>query len=251
MNPIVFLWCHPRSMSTALERVMRERGDCACFHEPFMYDYYVARGVRRMPHFEVEEDRPTAYADIRASVLEAAEGTAVFVKDMAYYVVPRLFDDEAFADRITHCFLVRDPLKSIPSYFRLDEEMTSEEVGYEAQWRLFEWLRRRRGIAAPVLEAEAVQRDPEGRINALWRRIGFEPCPEAFRWNAETTPQDWQQVSGWHAHAQESRGICKPESESAEERLAAFERLAADAPRLRGFLEHHRPFHERLKEHAL
>lgn len=32
--PIIALWCHPRSMSTAMERVMRERGDCRCFHEP-------------------------------------------------------------------------------------------------------------------------------------------------------------------------------------------------------------------------
>ncbi|MDH3659971.1 MAG: hypothetical protein OEU92_08075 [Alphaproteobacteria bacterium] len=43
MFPIIALWCHPRSMSTAIERIMRERGDCRCFHEPFLYDYYVAR----------------------------------------------------------------------------------------------------------------------------------------------------------------------------------------------------------------
>ena len=48
------LWSHPRSMSTATERIMRERGDLDCAHEPFMYDYYVHRKRRVMPHFDVQ-----------------------------------------------------------------------------------------------------------------------------------------------------------------------------------------------------
>ena len=43
MNPIIFLWAHPRSMSTAIERVMRERGDFDCLHEPFLRCYYLMR----------------------------------------------------------------------------------------------------------------------------------------------------------------------------------------------------------------
>ncbi|MEZ5772185.1 MAG: hypothetical protein R3D61_11380 [Defluviimonas denitrificans] len=45
-HPIIAMWSHPRSMSTAIERIMRERGDLDCLHEPFMYDYYVHRQVR-------------------------------------------------------------------------------------------------------------------------------------------------------------------------------------------------------------
>jgi hypothetical protein len=43
MNPIIFLWAHPRSMSTAIERVMREGGDLDCLHEPFLRYYYLER----------------------------------------------------------------------------------------------------------------------------------------------------------------------------------------------------------------
>ena len=38
-HPVYAMWSHPRSMSTAIERIMRERGDLDCAHEPFMYDY--------------------------------------------------------------------------------------------------------------------------------------------------------------------------------------------------------------------
>ena len=45
-HPIIALWSHPRSMSTAFERIMRARGDLDCLHEPFMYDYYINRAPR-------------------------------------------------------------------------------------------------------------------------------------------------------------------------------------------------------------
>ncbi|MFP6743907.1 MAG: hypothetical protein VCB77_01805, partial [Alphaproteobacteria bacterium] len=161
MNPIYALWGHPRSMSTAMERAMRERGDCRCFHEPFLYHYYVGRGVREMPLLEYDPATPTSYGDIRAMVLDAAEAGPVFFKDMAYYVVPALFDDPAFASRITHSFLIRDPVKALMSYYKLDPEFILEEGGLEAEWRLVEWLRETTGETPVVIEAEAVQQDPE------------------------------------------------------------------------------------------
>ena len=44
MNDIIALWTHPRSISTAFERVMIERGDFNVLHEPFSYLYYVHEG---------------------------------------------------------------------------------------------------------------------------------------------------------------------------------------------------------------
>ena len=43
MNTIVALWTYPRTISTAFERVMMERGDFEVLHEPFSYLYYVHR----------------------------------------------------------------------------------------------------------------------------------------------------------------------------------------------------------------
>ena len=80
MHKIYALWSHPRSMSTAIERVMRERGDLDCAHEPFMYDYYVHRKVRQMPFFETEKDHPVRYEDIRDMLLRRAETKPVFIK---------------------------------------------------------------------------------------------------------------------------------------------------------------------------
>lgn len=53
MYPIVFLRAQPRSMSTAIERIMRERGDCDCQHEAFLHYCYQrlqAHGLTRHGH---------------------------------------------------------------------------------------------------------------------------------------------------------------------------------------------------------
>ena len=73
------LWCHPRSVSTAFERIMRARGDLQVFHEPFMYHHYLTQTDRPFPDFEPEPDHPRTYADIRAMILDAARAQHVGV----------------------------------------------------------------------------------------------------------------------------------------------------------------------------
>src|SRR3546814_286857 len=133
-HPIIALWSHPRSMSTATERIMRERGDLACFHEPFMYYYYVHRGIRRFPHHEIDAAYPTAFDAIWRMLYDAAVTRPVFFKDMAYYVMPEILSHPALGRAIRHVFLIRDPRRSIVSYHRIDPELRLDEIGLEAEW---------------------------------------------------------------------------------------------------------------------
>lgn len=248
--PIIAMWSHPRSMSTAVERIMRERGDLDCLHEPFMYDYYVHRKVRTMPHFDVQPDHPVSYDAIRDMLLERAEKQPVFIKDMSYYVVPHILEDAVLADRLVNVFLVRDPVASIPSYYKLDPDLTLDEVGLEAQARHFDALLAATGSAPPVIVSEDVRSDPEGVMGALWRRIGLPHVSAAFDWQNEA-PKDWAQVGGWHGDVSSAKGIrpLSPEERAAQQK--SFDALAEKVPHLRGFLDHHRPFYARLAANAV
>jgi len=251
MYPIIALWSHPRSMSTAMERVMRERGDLACFHEPYMYNYYVERAVRAMPLFEVDPDKPRTYEAIRDMLLEAGEAGPVFFKDMSYYVMPRLFEDRAFAERLTHTFLIRNPVKSILSYYKLDPDLTLEEIGLEAIWGHIQAVRDLTGEVPAILHAEAVQAETAGVMNAYWRKIGLPPAPHALNWGAKDVPEDWQQVSGWHGDVLSTGGIVAMSEDEEQAQRAEFERAAERAPKLRQFLDHHRPFYEKARALAI
>ncbi|WP_373502953.1 hypothetical protein [Aestuariivirga sp.] len=244
-HPIIALWSHPRSMSTAFERIMRTRGDLKCLHEPFMYDYYIHRSKREMPHFDAKDDHPRDYQSIRDMILAKAESSPVFFKDMSYYVMPHLFDDPEFVDRVTHSFLVREPVASIVSYAKLDPELTLEEIGIEAQWRHFERLPK-----AVVVLSEDVRSDAAGTMQRYWSAVGLADKPQALDWN-QPAPEDWQQVSGWHKDVMTSKGIKPLESDHEARTQAQFAQLVAEQPRFQKFYEHHKAFYDLLRARAI
>ena len=245
--PIICLWAHPRSMSTAMERVMRERGDFKCFHEPFMYDYYVHRKVAKMPLFDIDPTTPTCYEDIKTMLLKQAQQSPVFIKDMSYYVIPQLFSDITFARRLTHTFLIRNPMHSILSYFKLDSDVTLEQIGVEAQYRHALWLQQELSINPQILVAEEIRADVKTVITDYWKQLGLDIKTQAFAWADDKTPEDWQQVSGWHSNVSQSNSIRKPAKENDLKRQREFDELSKSHPQLRNMLDHHLPFYSKLK----
>lgn len=248
-HPIIALWSHPRSMSTAFERIMRSRGDLACLHEPFMYDYYVHRSTKVMPHFDVQPEHPVSYADIRALIMKKAEDGPVFFKDMSYYVMPHILDDTDFLGRITHSFLIRDPMASIVSYAKLDPDVSLDEIGLEAQWQQAQALRAR-GLPVIVAQSEKVQNSPAGQMRAYWRAVGLDDKPRALQF-ADDVPADWQQVSGWHADVMASKSILPWTDADIAKTEKQFAKLVAKAPHFAEFHAHHAPYHAKLAALAL
>ncbi len=237
-------------MSTATERIMRERGDLTCFHEPFMYDYYINRKVRTMPYFKPKAGHPVEYRDVRDMLVEQADYSPVFFKDMSYYVMPHLLDDAEFLDRLTNCFLIRNPVASIASYFKLDPDVTSDEIGLEAQFIHYDAVLKSSNCKPVVIEAEDIRSDTEGTINALWNEIGLPPADHAFKWK-DQNPEDWKQVAGWHSDVLESKEIRPITPEELQTQSQQFEELSAVFPRMTEYLKHHQYFYNSLKQYSI
>lgn len=252
MYPIYALWAHPRSMSTAIERIMRERGDLDCAHEPFMYDYYLHRRAAGLtPHFDAEPDHPRSYEDIRAMLLRRADAEPVFIKDMSYYVFPHILEDSELMARLRNAFLIRRPQASLVSYFRIDPDFSSQEAGLDAQWHHFQALQAQSGTAPPVIRAEDVRANPRGVIGRLWSVLGLSPCDSAFDWQGAPAPKDWEQVGGWHGTAMATTGILPPGEDVEIEETRRFEAAAAQAPHLRDYLQTHQHAYAKLSDFAL
>lgn len=249
MHPIIALWAHPRSMSTAMERVMRERGDLDCAHEPFLYDYYVHRATRDFPMFDEQSDQPRSYRDSRDDLMERCKVQPVFFKDMSYYAWEQVLADPEFSGQLVNCFLVRNPVASIPSYLKLDADATLEEVGLEAQYLHYSALVAR-GERPVVINANDVRRDVKGVMTALWAAIGLEYVEAAFDWQAPT-PDDWKGVEGWHETVSEASGIRPLTAEDEAAQANRFEEMADKHPHMREYLSHHLPFFEALKAKAI
>lgn len=234
-------------MSTAFERIMRERGDCTVFHEPFLGYYYSRRTERTLPLHNTDRDLlPDTYEGVRDTLLEAGRSGPVFFKDMSYYVVPPILSDREFCERLVNVFLIRDPRRSIASYYKLDPQMTSPEIGLEAQWRHCDALAQMLGTDPLIVRAEDIQRDPRGTLAAVWHRAGLDFVEGAFEWQSGDVPQDWERVAGWHGDVLASTGI----SAAVYDAEDVFERAAAEAPHLRDFLTHHQLYYDKLRKLA-
>lgn len=250
MNPIIFLWAHPRSMSTAIERVMRERGDFDCLHEPFLHYYYRQRTDKALPHFDGRHDHPRSYAETRDMVLERAEKAPIFARDMSYYVMPEILQDAVFCRWIRHCFLIRNPVYSILSYYRLDPNRSLNEVGIKMQWRQLRGLQALGIDTSLVLEAEAVQRDPLASMSRFWQELGLDCETQALAWKSGTPPPDWRYVQGWHHDVSESSGIVAASAADNQASQDDFEQLCRRVPRLEHYLRHHLPFYRKLRDYS-
>ena len=221
---------------------MRERGDFNCLHEPFLHYYYLERGGgKALPHFDSEQDHPVSYDETRNMILQHARKAPVFAKDMSYYVVPEILQDQEFCRRVRHCFLIRHPLRSILSYHRLDPDVALDEIGLEAQWMHYQGLQELGIEDSVVLEAEAVQADSVQAMTLFWQALGLDFKAEALNWDPQTTPRDWQYVKGWHQDASNSQGIRPQHENEANRAREEFRQYCRSAPQLQEYLDHHLP----------
>ena len=233
-------------MSTSIERSFRERGDCRCHHEPFMYHYYLEVRRELYPDFTPEQGRPRRLGDIAEMLgapAEPGQPTHTFFKDMSYYVEDRLDDLAPLMADMAAVFLIRDPRFSLASYARLDPSFSLAEAGLESQWRHLEWLRAR-GVPAMVVESEEVCNDPARAIRAICDFSGVPFMEDALTWDRSTVPDDWIQARGWHRSSMESTGFSPPDDRDPD---TVFEKAVATSPHLRDYLDHHWPFYESLK----
>jgi len=244
VHQILALWCHPRSLSSAFERAMIERGDFHVCHEPFLYDYYVHRAKRQIPHFDIDPAHPVSYAEIKTGILRAAESRPVFIKDMSYYVLHELRRDAAFDALISDSFLIRDPARSIPSYYRLDAGVTSEEIGLTALQAHYQLSVERKSRRPFVFDAADLTADPVATMRGYCQAAGIEYLPESLHW-AQRLPEEWKDVTGWHDAVLDSVGIRQsaPKAESEAQRLAGLQL----APQLAGYYAEHQPSYAAMR----
>jgi len=214
IHPIYFLWATPRSTSTAFEWMMRQRGDLACFHEPFGMAWYHGPEARAPRPAPADKQRPEAtFKKIWDDIQEAAEKRPVFVKDMPHHT-DHLWSD-GFLDRIKHSFLIRDPAKVLASLDRsykkagMKDGFEAHEISFAAQQSLFDLLRDR-GHTPPVLDSDDLLEDPDTMARVYCSAIGVPFIPDALSW--EPGARDdvlWYDGNDeiWHASLRDSDGL--------------------------------------------
>lgn len=232
-GPVVFLWAHPRSLSTAFLRMVLERGDFLVVHEPL--SSIVVQGYAM-----VGEDKVATGAELIDLIEHRAARTPVFVKETTEYRYDVLADPR-LPRLATHTFLIREPARTIASHYAMNPRVTRDEIGYGHQLEVFELMRAHGRDPLPVIEAERLLADPAATVDGYCRRIGVPFCAEALTWQPDER-DEWSRTREWHVDAARSTGF-RP-------RDTHYRTTVRNHPLLAEYHRHHLPFYERLRAHA-
>lgn len=237
MNRIVALWTHPRSISTAFERVMMERRDFTILHEPFSYLYYVHEDGATIDQQYVDPDHPTDYAGIKDHIQRAAGERPVFFKDMCAHCLDDLHTDDDFMSRLTNTFLIRDPAKAIASYYAMNPDVTVDEIGLKQLYGIYEQVLGL-GETAVVVDADDLENDPAGTINAYCHALNIPFIAEALTWESEHKPE-WNIWKDWHADAALSTSI--------QRNVETFDVTIENSDLLSSYYDNQLPYYQTMK----
>jgi len=206
MNKNIALWVHPRSLSTAFERMMMERGDFRVLHEPFSLVYYYIEKRAYGEKMHPDPNAPKSWKETVEYVLKQAKTKPIFFKDMSYHVIYHA--DKNFLNNFTNTFLIRDPEPTLLSHYRINQKFTLEEAGYETTYKLYKMTEEIVGKPPVVVDATDLEDNPERVIKEYCEEVGIPFIPEGLNWRAGEV-KAWSVWEEWHIDAMKSTGFVK------------------------------------------
>lgn len=216
---IVILWTAPRCVSTAFQKAFSQRQDGAVLFEPFRDVYYYSRwrSSDRFGHKENRLDYGTAQVIER---IKSQTTPVVFIKEMAYQALPYI-DREFMEQPLINTFLVRNPKKSLLSWYKLNEFPTAEEFGFERLGEMWKIAKESAGDKEPIIiEADSLQRAPSKTLRAYCQGVGIEFAPEMLSWEEggiqEEKSRKADMLNDWHETLFSSKGILPPTKATGE-----------------------------------
>lgn len=239
MYPITALWTYPRTISTAFERIMIERGDFHVFHEPFSYLYYVHENKTDNSQEYIDTSHPSTFPEICDMLINKSQKQPVFFKDMALHCINYLLKDNLLIQNITHTFLIRDPAKTIASNYAMDPNISLDGIGCHQLYDLYQKTIEVCNSQPVIIDADDLENNPGKTVSSYCQAIDIMFIEEAMRWEA-SLPEEWKIWESWHKDAARTTSIQK--------NIETFEHTVENHPKLKSYYEYHQPVYIKMHE---
>ncbi|HET6631291.1 MAG TPA: hypothetical protein VFG73_01105 [Rhodanobacteraceae bacterium] len=201
------MWSGPRNISTAMMRAWENRDDTEVIDEPFYAHFLQATGLQHPGRTDVLRAHSTDAAEVAAMLTAAppADKPIWYQKHMTQHMLPDMPLD--WLDRVTNCFLIRDPARVAASFTIQRPDAAAWELGFEQQARLFDHLCDRLGRAPPVIDAADVLAQPRAALSALCAALGVGFSERMLHWPPGPRASDGVWAPHWYAAVHRSTGF--------------------------------------------
>ncbi|XP_070538880.1 uncharacterized protein [Ptychodera flava] len=214
--PRAILWTAPRSMSTVFERSIRALGDIKVYHESYGKAAYFGE-ERCFPLFMNNQVQPGCkFSDVKEMLQGPAVGyRGVFMKDHAYRIAATGRYD-AIPEGFVHSFLIRQPIKSILSYYKgflkvygSDISYLPGKLSYRGMWDLYNYIRDVKGQTSVIISVDDLLVDPVAIMKKYCEAVGFEFRESMLHWEPGPV-EGWSGNDTWYRTLSTSTGFLKP-----------------------------------------
>jgi hypothetical protein len=131
-----------------------------------------------------------------------------YQKHMAHHLLPTMGRD--WLDGFDNVLLIRDPARVVASYVQRHESVEPEDLGYAQQLEIAMRVEATTGETPVVLEAETLQRDPEGTLRRLCLHLNIEFEEAMLSWPPGPRSSDGVWAKHWYAGVEASTGFQPP-----------------------------------------
>ena len=199
------MWSGPRNLSTALMRSFENREDTKVWDEPF-YAYYLN---------ETKKDHPLANEIINKyetnlekiiDLVTAEKDFIYFQKHMSHHIIKKIPIN--WITKGINCFLIRHPKEVLLSYIQKNDLIDSNDLGYPAQLRLFNYIKTSNKKIL-VIDAKDLSEKPEIILKKICKKINIPFTEKMLNWPKGRRDSDgiWEKI--WYKNVKSSTSFNK------------------------------------------
>ena len=192
----ICLWSGPRNISTALMYSFAQREDTLVFDEP-LYGHYLSHSDARIYHPGADEILAKMENDgnkVIEMMMSNHDKSVLFFKNMTHHLLGL---NLKFMKDCIHIILTRDPVEMLPSFSKVIENPTMDDIGYEAHLKLINYLM---GINKMpiVVDSKDILVDPKRMLNKICDLVGIPFDENMLEWDKGPIEEDGIWAKYWY-----------------------------------------------------
>lgn len=196
-HPIFILLTHPRATGTAFEKVMRTCDGIQVLHAPYLDPYLLKKYGSDHPFTKSLPDPELHFEDVTNRLFTLAKKSPIFFKESGYVLLEYLKEHPEFYrnPQIKIAFLVRDPAKSILSFYKKMPAVDESIIGHRQLWELFVLFKTEQKDPL-IIDSDEFLKNPLQMLNHLGKHWGLDFKEDNLHWQSGYE-EDWH-LKDWY-----------------------------------------------------
>jgi hypothetical protein len=253
--PIYILLTHPRATATAFEKVIGTHEDITVLHAPYLDPYLAKKYGLDHPFTKTLTNPSITYQDVTNHIFKLAEESPVFFKESGYVLIDYLKQHPEFYknSQVKIAFLIRDPAKSVISFYRKMPSVDESIIGHKQLWDLFVFLKSKLDFTPVVIDSDEFLKNPIPILQELGDNWGIKFDEKNLSWNSGYSSdwrlKDWYVEVGASTRLEPYRGDVPREKDG----TPLYEEVKDKKTRekLQGFYRSQNVYYQQLMQYAL